>query len=206
MNLTVAITIQNKYGKLIGPNDGCPILYLRGSDDSNDDAYNALVTDEFFKYMLKNKCFSDISSYIDTKIYVSYYETEDQVKYIKTTLQDAWTFDYLKEYGNKMPILAWTCISDALKYIWKASFGLDEDIPLSYEGDLTDQTSINEILEVYNKVKEKYKEKLSKETFIQSINSWLQRRGNFNLTEYNIEYIVEQLTEILNHGSLQENN
>lgn len=200
MNLTVAITIQNKDGKLIGPNNGCPILYLRGSDDSNDDAYNALVTDEFFKYMLKNKCFSDVTSYTNTSIYVSYYEKEDQVRYIKTTLQDAWTFDYLKENENRLPSLAWNCLTSALAYIWRASFGVDEEIPLSYDGDLNASESINEVIQTYNKVKEKFGNKLSKDTFVQSVNSWLQRREKYNLTEHNISYIVEQLKDILDLG------
>lgn len=199
MNLTVAITIQGSNGQLIGPSNGCPILYLRGSDDPNDDAYNALTSDEFYSYLLQNKCFANVGNYTDTKIYVSYYATEDEVKYINTTLQDAWTFDYLKESGNRLPALSWVPTYNALKYIWDASFP-STGFPVSYDGDLNEPTSINEIIEVYNKVKEKFSIKLTKNTFIQSINSWLQRREKFNLTEHNISYIIEQITEILNLG------
>lgn len=196
MNLTVAITVQNKDGTLIGPSNGCPILYLRGSNDSNDDAYNAIVSEEFFNYLLKNKCFSDVTSYTSTKIYVSYYATENEVKYINTTLQDAWTFDYLNLDNDKLSSLAWVCAYNALKYIWDASFDGIE-FPLSYDGNLNDSSSISEVIEAYSKVKEKFGDKLTKDTFIQSINSWLQRREKFNLTDFNIQYIVNKITEIL---------
>lgn len=196
MNLTVAITVKDPNGNLIGPSNGCPILYLRGSDDSNDDAYNALVTKEFFDYLYKKNCFANVGIYTGTRIYISYYATEDEVRYINTALQDAWTYDYLRENDNACPSLAWVPTYHALKYIWDASFE-GEDIPLSYDGDLIDTSTTEEILSLYSKVKEKFSSKLTKETFIQSVNSWLQRREMFDLSEHNIAYIVEQLEEIL---------
>jgi len=196
MNLTVAITVKDSNGNLIGPGNGCPILYLRGSDDANDDAYTALVTPEFFSYLFQNKCFADVGNYVGTRIYVSYYATEDEVKYINTPLQAAWTFDYLRENANRCPALAWVPTYHALKYIWDASFEGTE-IPLSYDGDLSEDSTMQEVISLYDKVKEKFGTKLTKETFIQSINSWLQRREMFDLSEHNIAYIVEQLEMIL---------
>lgn len=197
-NLTVAITVQCK-DKVIGPNNGCPILYVYNSEDPNDDAYNALVNDEFFEYLEKNNCFANINNYLNTYIRVSYYTKEEEVRYINTTLQDAWTFDYLRNNKNKVPTLAWTCIYNAILYIWTASFK-DKNFPLAYGGDVSTPESYNEIVNVYNALLDKFGDKLNRETFIQSVRSWLQRREMkelSNLSEHNISYIEEEIRDII---------
>ena len=45
MNLTTAISIVND-GVLVGPNKGCPVLYIR--DEDNPDQFQALNTKEFY--------------------------------------------------------------------------------------------------------------------------------------------------------------
>ncbi len=194
MNLTVAITIQGTDGKLIGPNNGCPILYVRGTDD-NDDAYNALTSEEFFEYLLKNKCFNSLDEYTNTKIYASWYTDEENTRSMNTTLQDAWPFDYLHEYDDKLPVLAWTSLYKGLKYLFELS---RPDLKMENPEDIDNiENSIPFVSNIYNKIKEKYQEKLSVDTFIQGINSYLQQRQEFSLSEYNINYIVEKLTNIL---------
>lgn len=196
--LTVAISIQCK-DKVIGPNDGCPILYVYNSEDPNNDAYNALVSEEFYEYLEKNNCFVNIGNYLSTKIRVAYYTKEEKVEYINTTLQDVWTFDYLNEDKNKAPNLAWLCIYHAMLYIWKASFP-DENFPLSYGGDLSTPESYNEIVRIYNRLLDKFGDKLNHETFVQSVRSFLQRRETpslSNLTDYNISFIESQIRDIV---------
>lgn len=200
MNLTIAITIQRNDIQ-IGPNNGCPILYVYDSEDLNNEANYALTEEEFFNYLMKNNCFYNITNYLNTYIRVSYYTKEDEVKYINTSLQDVWTFDFLKENGNKAPNLAWTFLYPALYYIWNASFPNEEkNCPLTYDGDLNTPESYNQIVAFYNKLLDKFGDKLNRETFIQSVRSYLQRKdstSNPKLTDHNITYIVDKLRDIV---------
>lgn len=199
MNLTTAITIQCNNIQ-IGPNNGCPILYVYDSENPNEDAYNALVKEEFFDYLMKNNCFYNITNYLNTHIRVSYYTKEDEVKYINTTLQDVWTFDFLKENDNKVPNLAWTFLYPALYHIWNASFPNEKNCPLTYDGDLNTPESYNQVVALYNKLVDKFGDKLNRETFIQSVRSYLQRKDNTTnakLTDHNITYIVDELRDIV---------
>lgn len=196
--LTVAISIQCD-GKAIGPHNGCPILYVYNSDHPDYDAFNALLSEEFYEYLEKNNCFVNVHNYFNTKIRVTYYTKEKKVEYINTTLQDTWTFDYLKEDKNKAPNLAWVCVYNAILYIWKASFP-DENFPLTYGGDLHTPESYNEIVRIYNKLLDKFGDKLNHETFVQSVRSWLQRREMVdlaNLTDFNISYIEDKIRGII---------
>ena len=61
MNLTTAISIVND-GVLVGPNKGCPVLYIR--DEDNPDQFQALNTKEFYEYIKKQiKSLDDMLTY-----------------------------------------------------------------------------------------------------------------------------------------------
>ena len=55
-------------------------------------------------------------------------------------------------------------------------------------------------MEFYNNLVDKFGDKLNRETFIQSVRSYLQRKDdtlNSKLTDHNITYIVDALRDII---------
>lgn len=55
------------------------------------------------------------------------------------------------------------------------------------------------ILDIYRQIKDKYKEKLYKKTFVNYIRSKLNEQKNIN--SYNINFIIEQINQILENES-----
>lgn len=201
MNLITAITILNE-GRLLGPN-GCPILYMK--DEDNPDQMQALKTEEFFKYLIKNNIFRNVSSYCNTSFYLSWFYMDNGKELTNSdvkSLQDMYSLDKLKTNEDIHDSLVWSIIREGLEYIWGASFP-NEDFPMEFFGSLTND--IDQIYNIYNKVKEKFLDKLDVSTFIQAVNSKLQKREKWNLTSENINYVINYLTTILtdkNYGSL----
>ena len=72
---------------------------------------------------------------------------------------------------------------------------LKEEFPMEYSGDLHDD--LQQIYSVYEKVQNKFGNKLDKFTFIQAVNSKLQKREVYDFTEENIEYVIDYLRNIL---------
>lgn len=66
-------------------------------------------------------------------------------------------------------------------------------VDIGYRGSVNTDKFVN----VYRKVKERFRTKLSKDTFIQSIQERLQKREKWNLTEKNINGVVNILRNIL---------
>lgn len=208
MNLTIATTVLNdNTHNLIGPQGGCPILYVR--DEDNPDKRQGLKTDEFFNYLYKNGCFKEVEDYVGTKFYLSWFYIMDGQEMTESdtcTLQDIFplyiegtsNFKYVEEIdGDPRMFLLWNILRDCFNHIYKASF--DEMISgevIGYRGSVN-TNDINEFVNVYRKVKEKFGTKLSKETFIQSIQGRLQKREKWNLTEKNINAVVNVLRNIL---------
>lgn len=208
MNLTIATTVLNdNTHKLIGPNNGCPILYVR--DEDNPDKRQGLKTDEFFNYLYKNGCFKEVEDYVGTKFYLSWFYIMDGQEMTESdtcTLQDIFPL-YIEGLSNFMYVeeidedprmfLLWNILRDCFNYIYKASF--DEMISgevIGYRGSVNTNDT-DEFVNVYRKVKEKFGTKLSKETFIQSIQGKLQKREKWNLTEKNINGVINTLRNIL---------
>lgn len=202
MNLTTAITILNEK-KLVGPSNGCPILYIK--DEDNPDQLQALKTEEFFRYLVKNNIFRNVESYCNTSFYLSWFYIDNGRELTNSdmkSLQDIYSLDKLKTDENIHNSLVWTLIREGLKYIWDASFP-NEEFTMEFFGSLTND--IDQIYNIYNKVKEKFLDKLDVSTFIQAVNSKLQKRDKWNLTSENINYVINYLTTILtdkNYGSL----
>lgn len=208
MNLTIATTVLNdNTHNLIGPQGGCPILYVR--DEDNPDKRQGLKTDEFFNYLYKNGCFKEVEDYVGTKFYLSWFYIMDGQEMTESdtcTLQDIFplyiegtsNFKYVEEIdGDPRMFLLWNILRDCFNHIYKASF--DKMISgevIGYRGSVN-TNDINEFVNVYRKVKEKFGTKLSKETFIQSIQGRLQKREKWNLTEKNINAVVNVLRNIL---------
>lgn len=196
MNLTTAISILND-GLLIGPNKGCPILYIRDEDDP--DQLQALNTKEFYDYLKKQKIFRDVSSYCKTVFYLSwfYIDDNDEVKTdsVSKTLQEVYPLSKL-QYDDIIVhnMYVWNILRNGLKYIWDASFP-DEEFPMEYSGVLHDD--LQQIHSVYEKVQSKFGDKLNKSTFIQAVNSKLQKRDVYDFTEENIEYVIDYLEQVL---------
>lgn len=211
MNLTIATTILNEHtGKLIGPQGGCPILYVR--DEDNPDVKQGLLSDEFFHYLYKNGCFTEVEDYLGTKFCLSWFyiyggqEMTDSATY---SLQDIYPlyienfpecFHYVEEIDeDPRMFLIWSVLRDCFDYIYNASFGgaISGEV-IGYRGSVN-TSSVSEFVSIYRKVKEKFDTKLSKETFIQSVQGRLQKREKWNLTEKNINGVVNTLRNILSN-------
>lgn len=210
MNLTIATTILNEHtGKLIGPQGGCPILYVRNED--NPDVKQGLLTDEFFHYLYKNGCFTEVEDYVHTKFYLSWFYIDGGQEFTDSmvcTLQDIYPLyikqDELKkveELDDEDPrmFIIWSVLRDCFNYIYAASFGgaISGEV-IGYRGSVN-SSSVSEFVSIYRKLKEKFGAKLSKETFIQSIQGRLQKREKWNLTENNINGVVDTLRNILSN-------
>lgn len=195
MNLTTAISIMSD-GVLVGPNKGCPILYIRDEDDP--DQLQALYTKEFYEYLKKQGIFKDILSYCKTTIYLSWFYVDDNGE-VKTdgmskSLQEVYPISKLQHDDIVHDMYVWDILRNGLQYIWDASF-LNQEFPMEYTGDLHDD--LQQIYNVYEKVQDKFKDKLDKSTFIQAVNSKLQKREVYDFTEENIEYVIDYLRNIL---------
>ena len=110
------------------------------------------------------------------------------------TLQEAYPLSKLYYDDVVHDMYVWNILRHGLKYIWDASFP-DQEFPMEYSGDLHDD--LQQIYTVYEKVQDKFKDKLDKSTFIQAVNSKLQKREMYDFTEENIEYIIDYLRNIL---------
>lgn len=209
MNLTIAITVLNdNTHKLIGPYNGCPILYVR--DEDNPDKKQGLRTDEFFNYLYKNGCFKEVEDYIGTKFYLSWFNIIDGQEFTESdtcTLQDIFplyiegfpqNFHYIEELDeDPRAFLVWNILRDCFNYIYKANFDeMISGVDIGYRGSVNTNNT-NEFVNVYRKVKERFGANLSKEKFIQSIQERLQKREKWNLTEKNINGVVNTLRNIL---------
>lgn len=199
-NLTIAITIQGANKNLIGPKKGCPILYTKGSD-TKIDAHNVILSSEFFAYLLKNGCFNSVEEYSKTKIYFSEYyidgDTQD-VKSDSVLLQNFWTLEDLYKDENKFPWLACNCLDMALQHIYTLCYPGSNDMFNGNDiSDLHNENTENSILSLYCKLKDKYKDKLNKPTFINAILSYFQRREEVNLSKCNIDYLLNVISGIL---------
>ena len=195
MNLTTAISIVND-GVLVGPHKGCPVLYIR--DEDNPDQFQALNTKEFYEYLKKQRIFRDVSSYCKTAFYLSWFYIDDNGE-VKTdsasiTLQEAYPLSKLQYDDTVHDMYVWNILRNGLNYIWTASFP-NEEFPMEYSGDLHDD--LQQIYSVYEKVQNKFGNKLDKSTFIQAVNSKLQKREVYDFTEENIEYVIDYLRSIL---------
>lgn len=206
MNLTIATTVLNdNTHKLIGPRGGCPILYVR--DEDNPDKRQGLKTDEFFQYLYRNGCFKEVEDYIGTKFYLSWFYIMDGQELTESdtcTLQDIFPlyielkdFQYVEEIEeDPRMVILYKILRDCFAYIYKVSFDktLSGEV-LSYYGNVNEQQ--NQFISIYKELKDKFGTKLSKETFIQSIQGRLQKREKWNLTEKNIEGVINTLRNIL---------
>lgn len=195
MNLITAITI-NSNGKLIGPKNGCPILYIK--DEDNPDEFQSLKTSELLDYIKKNMVFSDVTNYCNTIFYLSWFYDDNGKELTNSdskTLQEIYPLTLLSSYNEIHDNLVWQILREGLEYIWGASFP-NVEFPMDSIGNLQDD--INQIYNIYNKVKEKFLDKLDVSTFIQAVNSKLQKREKWNLTSKNINYVINYLTTILN--------
>lgn len=208
MNLTIATTILNEHtGKLIGPQGGCPILYVR--DEDNPDVKQGLHTDEFFHYLYKNGCFTEVEDYVGTKFCLSWFyidNGQEMTDSMVCTLQDIYPLYIelqeirkVEELDDEDPrmFLIWSVLRDCFDYIYNASFGgaISGEM-IGYRGSVN-TSSVSEFVSIYRKLKEKFGAKLSKETFIQSVQGRLQKREKWNLTENNINGVVDTLRNIL---------
>ena len=206
MNLTIAITVFDGYQqRLIGPSGGCPLLYVR--DEDNDDKKQGLKTEEFFGWLTKNGCFEMPETYVKVKFLLSWFAIDNGQEITESevcTLQDIYPLCISEEELMKteddvrdprMSII-WNVLRNCFKHIYKASFGVDDDT-LNWDGSILDSDDRQKLIYIYEKVKAKFGEKLSKETFIQSINGRLQKRELYELTEQNIEAIVNAVRMVL---------
>lgn len=208
MNLTIATTILNEHtGKLIGPQGGCPILYVR--DEDNPDVKQGLLSDEFFHYLYKNGCFTEVEDYVGTKFCLSWFyidNGQEMTDSMVCTLQDIYPLYIelqeirkVEELDDEDPrmFLIWSVLRDCFDYIHNASFGgaISGEM-IGYRGSVNSST-VSEFVSIYRKLKEKFGAKLSKETFIQSVQGRLQKREKWNLTENNINGVVDTLRNIL---------
>lgn len=209
MNLTIATTVynENTYA-LIGPNNGCPILYVR--DEDNPDKRQGLKTDEFFNYLYKKGCFGEVEDYVGTKFYLSWfyiYDGQELTESDTCSLQEIFPlyienfpegFHHVEEIDDDPRMyLIWSILRDCFSYIYDASFGgaiSGEEI--GYRGSVN-SSSVSEFVSIYKKLKEKFGTKLSKETFVQSVQGKLQKREKWNLTEKNIDGVISTLRNIL---------
>ena len=111
MNLTTAISIVND-GVLVGPNKGCPVLYIR--DEDNPDQFQALNTKEFYEYLKKQRIFRDVSSYCKTAFYLSWFYIDDNGE-VKTdsasiTLQEAYPLSKLQYDDTVHDMYVWNIL------------------------------------------------------------------------------------------------
>ncbi len=179
----VAFNIYNKQtNKLLNKNRFMPILYYWNGED--DLLFEMINSDKFIKNYLKDIYDEDTLNKIAISYFYFNYDDNREEKY---TENDILIKDYVSfENLNKMVIL--DIIYYRLKSLYKIC--MNEEFFKNIKISLSE--NINNI---YNEIKAKYKERVSKET----IGNWIRSELNKNKTynSKNINLIINTFKEII---------
>ena len=159
-----------------------PILfYWNGEDDIKE----SLKANNFIDKIISMTCFDD-DFYLHSKIYyagyVKYADDSDLYEDSTISFQELYSLD---EIGNKLFYILF--IKKYFEALYKSVFIEVYDVALNFdEGD---------IVNIYEKIQNKYPQRVTKETFINYIRSELLKDNQ--LSNENIEYCINKLNVLI---------
>ena len=156
-----------------------PILYYW---DGQETVFDAMIEEIGFVELLTTQYFT-LENYSNISIYMNEYNLDNN------------EYDQeIVELQKKLPLtldilhnLAYTYIETILIDLYKIS--MKEDYKLIVE------SHIDNIINIYTILKDKYKERISQETLKQYILSQLQQK--YKLNNFNCEYVIKLYNDIL---------
>ena len=179
----VAFNIYNKQtNKLLNKTRFMPVLYYWNGD--NDLLFEMINSDKFIKNYLNNIYDEDTLNKIAISYFYFNYDDNQEEKYTENTIlvKDYVNFENL----NKNVLL--DIIYNRLKTLYKIC--MYEEFSRNIEISLSDNIS-----NIYNIIKDKYKERVSKETIGNWIRSELSKNKIYN--SKNISLIINLFKEII---------
>ncbi|MCH5167514.1 MAG: hypothetical protein J1F35_06415 [Erysipelotrichales bacterium] len=180
MHVFCALNIFDGQNKLINRNN-CPLMYIW---DSSKDLIESIRDKEFLNWVEDNMSFNFFENYLYGYIVGFSYKkdkySEKEYDEINIKIQELYPLEVLDNFSNNI-------ILSIMKNLYKMAFKDDNVKNLN-------------ILDIYNHLKNKYKDKISKETIIQAVRSQIQTNEKYNKLSYNNqEFLINKLKEILNN-------
>ena len=182
-----SVAINFVVGKELINKNGIPIMFYW---DGEEDIFDALKNNEdLISWMKSQKLFED--NYTTSKIALFYFTEdengEEKINTYHSPIQDLWNMELIneKELGTNDFIIA-----DMFDHLYiktfNNSYGLRKrllDFPES-------------ISNVYDMIKARYGERVSKETIIQACRAFIQNQGEHcwnKLSQENLDYVINEI-------------
>jgi len=181
----VALNIVSENNILLN-NTNVPILYYW---DGENNIKDSIIIDEEFKNYIFSKVIN-IEYYSNTKIHYFYFKYDnDNESYNEDTIviQDLFKLSDLPDNNR---IFYKEYLLNHFKFLYESAYheNYSEDISIIGIDDA--------ILDIYDKIQEKYPKRVIKSTVVNYIRSELQKKDE--LTMANTDWIISQLENLLN--------
>ena len=159
-----------------------PIIFYWNDLNENNIIDEIFQNEQFLEYMNSN--ILNINNYSFSHIYYNEYAiNEDKIQQKSMSIQDIYELEKNHLYNL------------VLEYIYDIMVKLYQIVyKKNYEND--DKSEIDNIINIYTILKEKYKERVSSTTLEQYIRSQLQQ--NYLLNNANIEYVINIYKDLIN--------
>lgn len=182
-----SVAINFVVGKELINKNGIPIMFYW---DGEEDIFDALKNNEdLISWMKSQKLFED--NYTNSKIALFYFTEdengEEQINTYHSPIQDLWNMKLIneKELGTNDFIIA-----DMFDHLYiktfNNSYGLRKRLL-----DFPDSIS-----NVYDMIKARYGERVSKETIIQACRAFIQNQNEHcwsKLSQENLDYVINEI-------------
>ena len=182
----VAINILIDENTILNKN-GVPLLFYW--DGNSDTLINDIYNNDSFKSLIYNSVLND-KNYANTKLALFYFTYDNGEE------------NYQEEISNIQHVLKLSLLDDDTRmfyknYLWKHfEFLYNSAIHEDYGKEISLFDIDDCILDVYDKIQEKYPKRVIKSTVINYIRSELQLKDKLSLE--NTDWIIYQLENLLN--------
>lgn len=186
MNTFCALNIIDSKGSLINK-DNRPLMYIW---DGKNELWEQIGKDESFKeYIVKELNIPDnFVNYINSTIVSFIYKKESTSESVYENKEISIQEMYPLEDNPNIGLYLLTFI---MNHLYKLSF---KEFPQKPENESYERY----IYWLYQRIKDKYKEKLSNETIVQAVRNIIQTDKEFEgLNLDNQEYLIKQITNII---------
>ncbi len=158
-----------------------PLLYYWNGEG---DLLKNILNDKKFKNTYLDKINLDTYKYLQLAYFYFKYDENDNEQYVENIIK---FFDYisLSEFDSKN--IVYELIVKYMFELYKISMKLDYKDTKVYNEEI--------IIDIYKQIKDKYKEKLNRITFLNWIRNELITKEQLN--NNNTNYIIEQLNNII---------
>lgn len=186
MNRDTLVAINITHNNILDNPNEKPILFYWDGEEVLDILSENIYSHEKFKSIIYEKCCSDIEKYNTARVdyfYFKYIDGKENYAEGDFIIQQIYTLEKLDNDG----IYLWRDYASVIfNDLYKSVFKKD------FEGDIL----ADQIIEMYNAIKEKKPLRIVKTTVIEYVRAQLKER--FNLTSENADFIYNKLDNLIN--------